>query len=334
MWTGLACVGSVAHAQKIGAEQLHQLAQIDDSLGRLGGEILDEILPLNRLRADSQFTRTLVRGLRIPFSYYYPFDSVQTAPILYPADSSFRIITWHYTLNDADFRQRGVIQMNTPDGSLKIFPLYDYSEATDLPQDSIRTPQNWIGAVYYKLIEKATAKGSKVYTLIGYDENNGVTTRKWIDVLQFTASGEPRFGGHQFFSFPLDSLFGKTQERYLMEYKKEGRAKLNYDPDEDLVIMDHLVSESNEPEKKFTLVPGGDYEGLRWANGRWTYLPRLTNQNLGDGNAPEPELIFDNNGIANEDKLNAQSAKNMKEKPKDKPAAKAPKKPIKPGSGL
>lgn len=57
LWTGLACVGSVAHAQKIGAEQLHQLAQIDDSLGRLGGEILDEILPLNRLRADSQFTQ-------------------------------------------------------------------------------------------------------------------------------------------------------------------------------------------------------------------------------------------------------------------------------------
>ncbi|TAD87577.1 MAG: hypothetical protein EAY75_06080 [Bacteroidetes bacterium] len=319
-------------AQRISPQHLPQLAGINDSLGKLGGQILDDILPLNRLRADSQFTRTLVRGLRLPFSYYYPFDSVQTAPILYPADSSFRIMTWHYTLNESDYRQRGVIQMNTPDGSLKIFPLFDYSEVTDIPEDSIRTPQNWIGAVYYKLIEKSAASG-KIYTLIGYDENNGITTRKWIDILRFSANGEPQFGGGQFFKFPVDSLFGKTQQRYLMEYKKEGRAKLNYDPEEDLVVMDNLVSETNEPDKKFTLVPGGDYEGLRWTNGQWTHVAKLVNQNLGDGNAPQPELIFDSNGIANQDMLNAQSAKNMKEKPKDKPAAKGSKK-LPKGSGL
>lgn len=308
-------------AQKIVPSDLTKLNAINDSLGKLGAQILDDIFPLNRLRADSLFTRTLVRGLRLPYAFYYPFDSLQTAPILYPSDSSFRIFTWHYTLNDADFRQRGVIQMNTPDGSLKLFPLYDYSENTELPQDSIRTPQNWIGAVYYRLIEKTTPSG-KVFTLLGYDENNSVTTRKWIDILRFTPEGEPRFGGHEFFKVPLDSLFGKTNQRFLMEYKKEGRAKLNYEADEDLLIMDHLVSESNEPEKKFTLVPGGDYEGLRWKNNRWEYEPKLDNQNLGDGNEPRPDLLLDNNGMANEAKLTEQSAKNMSTKASDKPAQK------------
>jgi hypothetical protein len=305
-----------AEAQKISPSDSAHLASINDSLGRLGEQILDDILPLSRLKADSQFTRTLVRGLRVRYSYYYPFDSVTTAPILYPTDSSFRIITWHYTLNGADFRQRGVIQMNTPDGSLKLFPLYDYSEATDLPQDSVRTPTTWIGAIYYKLVTKTLANGSAAYTLIGYDENNSITTRKWIDVLRFNEQGEPRFGGHELFRFPHDSLFGKSHARYLMEYKKNGRAKLNYDPDEDLVVMDHLVSESNEPQKKFTLVPGGDYEGLRWMNHQWTYTPKLTNQNLGDGNAPAPAPIFDAAGNANEQVLRNQSDKNMQVKPK------------------
>jgi hypothetical protein len=314
-----------ATAQTILPEDLKKLQLIDDSLGDYGSKILDEPQPVNRLKADSMFTRTLVRALRVPNSFYFSFDSMQTAPVVYPDDSTFRIITWHYTLNDADYHQRGVIQMKTPDGSLKIFPLYDYSDSTENPLDSIRTPHNWIGAVYYRIIQK-TANGQPVYTLLGYDENNNRTTRKWMENLSFNKNGEPRFGG----AFPEggDSAAAPVMHhRFMMEYKKQSSAKLNYDPEEDLIIMDHLVSENNHPEDKSTMVPGGDYEAFKWIGGRWVNDPKLYTQMLGDGNEPREKTILDDNGAADETKLMEQSEKNMnKKKPPVKPA---PAKPVK-----
>ena len=301
-----------AAAQKISAADIKHLKVLDDSLGDYGSKILDEVLPANRLKSDSMFTRMLVRALRVPYSFQFHFDSLQTAPVVYPEDSSFRIITWHYTLNDADFHQRGVLQVNTPDGSLKMFPLYDVSDYTDNPLDSMRTPQNWIGAVYYRIIEKPF-NGQPAYTLIGYDENNEKTTRKWMEILSFNKNGEPRFGG-QFAENGDSSAAPKFHQRFMIEYKKQASAKLNYDPDEDLIIMDHLVSENNHPENKATLVPGGDYEAFKWINGQWVNDPKLFTQILGDGNEPHEQTILDDNGLANENKLMEQSEKNMKGK--------------------
>ncbi len=315
-------------AQRISKTDLSYLAKLNDSLGKQGALVLDELHPRDRLRADSLFTRMLVRGMLVPNSFYFPFDSVVTAPILYPPDSSFRLITWHLTLNDADYRQKGVLQVNTRDGSPKFFPLFDVSDYSDEPMDSVRDNRNWIGAIYYKIIAHEW-RGQKSYTLIGYDENNSVTTRKWVDVLTFNENGEPRFGGN-FFRVPYDSTFTPGSQRYLVEYKSGSRVRLNYDEDEKMIIMDYLISETGEREKKYTLVPGGDYSGLVWKNGAWEYIPRLDVEMRGDGNEPHPALILNADGTANEETLQKQSDKNMKKaeaaKKSQKPAAKPAKK--------
>jgi len=299
-----------AQASKLSPVDIAYLDKLNDSLGKTGARVLDEILPRERMRADSLFTRMLVRGMLVPFSYYYPFDSLVTAPILYPTDSSFRLITWHYTLNETDYRQKGVIQINTPDGSPKFFPLFDASEYTDEPMDSIRDNRNWIGAIYYKIIQ-GDFKGKKIYTLIGFDENNGITTRKWVEVLTFNERNEPRFGG-DFFRIPYDSVFTPGSKRYLMEYKAGARARLNYDEEEGMIILDYLVSETGEKHKRYTLVPGGDYSALKWNNGAWEYIDRLDVEMLGDGNEPKPALILGEDGLTDENTLQKQSEKNMK----------------------
>lgn len=314
----------LAQQNKIDKVNLLYLQKLNDSLGKEGIKILDEIFPLNRIKSDSLFTRMLVRGLLIPNSFYFSFDSIQTAPILYPADSSFRIFTWHYTLNDADYRQKGVLQLNTPDGTPKFFPLFDVSDYTDEPQDSIRDNRNWIGAVYYKILQQE-ALGKKVYFLFGYDENNSLTTRKWIETLTFNENGEPVFGGN-FFRIPYNSVFTQASRRYLMEYKSGSRARLNYDEEEGMIIMDFLVSETAEPDKRYTLVPGGDYSGLVWKNGAWEYIARLDVDMLGDGNEPRPSLILNEDGSTKEDVLQKQSDKNMKKTGENEKAKTAPKK--------
>jgi hypothetical protein len=314
----------LANGQKIAANDLNYLHKLNDSLGKQGALVLDELHPRDRLRADSLFTRMLVRGMLIPNSFYYSFDSVATAPILYAPDSSFRIITWHMTINEADFRQKGVLQVNTPDGSPKFFPLFDISDYTDEPMDSVRDTKHWIGAIYYKIIANEW-KGQKSYTLIGYDENNSITTRKWVEVLTFNEKGEPQFGGN-FFRVPYDSTFTPGSQRYLMEYKSGTRARLNYDEEDNMIIMDYLVSETGEREKKYTLIPGGDYSGLVWKNGAWEFISRLDVEMRGDNNEPQPALILNEDGTANEAELQKQSDKNMKKVEAEKKPAKPVKK--------
>ncbi len=291
------------------------LNRIQDTLSDLGGDILEDSIVTDRIRNDDLFTRSLVRALKMPNSFYYPFDSVETMTIQYPKDSSFRIFTWHYEIDEQTFRQKGAIQKNIPDGSLSLFPLFDASEYGDEPNDTVRQASNWIGAIYYKIIQNQLSNGQKVYTLLGYDENGLRSTKKWVDILTFGANGQPQFGGDYFNFGGNDSLWQRSWKRFNIEFKKEGRARLTYDDEKGVIVFDHLVSESKEPEKKYTYIPDGDFEGLKWQNGKWTYVENvLEGIALKEGNEPRPDLLMDDAGGINEGKLNEQSEKNADKK--------------------
>jgi hypothetical protein len=208
--------------------------------------------------------------------------------------------------------------MKTADGSLQLYPLIDMSDFTTAPHDSVRTTQNWIGAIYYGIVMK-TFNNKKYYTLLGFDDHNVRSTRKWIDVLTFNEQGKPLFGG-PYFSMKGAADKVKTspsQARFCLEFKKDGRARLNYDSEMDMIVYDHLISQSNEPDKTHTLVPDGDYQGFKWDKGHWNFVDKVFDFKLKDGEAPMPEPLKDNDGKSNEQKLILQSEKNMKSKEKE-----------------
>lgn len=300
------------NAQKLTASDLRILKQKEDSLKFLAKSLIIDSLTAGRMRNDSLFVRTLVRGLQVKNSFYYPFDSVQGISKLYSPDSTFRIFSWSLSYDDFYSRQRAAIQFKTADGSLKLVPLTDYSEFTAAPTDSIRTKDNWIGAVYYNII-KTQHNGKNYYTLFGYDDNSVRSSKKWIDVLSFDNRNMPVFGGN--FSFEKDTAKRRPQNRFYIEYKKEASALLNYDPDMNMILVDHLISESEEDDKPYTFVPDGDYEGFEWKNGKWIHINKVFDQKLEDGQAPMPDPILDDKGKRNEEKLQQSSDKNRDKKP-------------------
>jgi hypothetical protein len=239
-----------------------------------------------------------VRALKTPNSFYYPFDSLITISKLVPADSSFRIFTWQMVVNDYVVRQHGAIQMRTKDGSLHLFPLIDKSDITNKTVDTVGDNRGWIGAVYYRIIEKQ-AFGKNYYTLLGYDENNINSNKKIVEVLTFN-NEQPVFGG-SYFSLPGgDKNFAS---RLILEYKKNAGPRLAYDDDQDMIIYEHLISESGEPQKKYTYIPDGDYEGLKWKDGKWVHIEKVFTQKLKEGEAPIPNPIRDDKGTIDENKL-------------------------------
>jgi hypothetical protein len=255
---------------------------------------------LVRFTNDSLFTRLLVSALKTPYSFYFPFDSLQTISKLYPPDSSFRIFTWQMVVNENLTRQHGAIQMKTYDGSLKLFPLIDKSDITSNISDTIGNNKGWIGAVYYKIIQTRSSN-QNYYTLLGYDENNIRSNRKIIEVLSFS-NEEPMFGG-RYFSYAEDSVFKSAASRYVMEYKKTAGARLTYDEDLQMIIAEHLESETGEPKKKWTYIPDGDYEGFKWKNGQWVHVEKVFNQVTAEGKEPVPSPVKDAMGNTDEDKL-------------------------------
>jgi hypothetical protein len=60
-----------------------------------------------------------------------------------------------------------------------------------------------------------------------------------------------------------------------MEFKKQANAKLNYDPQLGIITFAHLVSEVGDNKEKYTLIPLGTFEGFKWVNGKWEYIPLI-----------------------------------------------------------
>jgi hypothetical protein len=323
----MAFAGNIS-AQHITPQDWKLLRKKEDSLKQYAIKIIQDTLSAERLKADSIFTRMFVRALKTPHSFSYPFDSLITISKLCPPDSSFRIYTWQLVINEGVTRQHGAIQMRTSDGSLQLFPLIDKSDVTRNTSDTIGNNKGWIGAVYYSIITKKSGLAT-YYTLLGYDENRSLSTKKIIEILTFS-NDEPVFG-NRIFSYEEDSVFKPSRSRYVMEFKKGAGARLTYDKELDLIIAEHLFSETNEPEKKWTYIPDGDYEAFKWKNGKWIHVEKVFNYVTPEGQAPVPSPVRGDNGEVDENKLQVtemeetEPAKPVTEAPKPKPDV--PKKP-------
>jgi len=298
----------VALSQKITQADLKKLRAKEDTLSEYSEYLNTDSLPEDRMIADSAFTKVLVRALQVKNSFYYPFDSVLGVSKLYAPDTSFRIITWNINFDDYYSRQKGAIQFRTTDGSLKLLPLRDVSEFTDKPQDSVRSRQNWIGSIYYNII-KTQHKGKNYYTLFGFDNNSAQSSMKWIEVLSFNEKNEPVFGG-PFFSFEKDSVPKPPKYRLGLEFKKGARVLVNYIEELGMILVDHLISESDQPELAWTYVPDGDQEGFKWENGKWLHIDKVFTLKLEDGQAPVGDPLMDPKGNKNEQKLQEKTDKN------------------------
>lgn len=303
---------------QLSRSEINALQKKEDSLKNISLQIIQGRTAAERFTADSQFTKMFVRALKIKNSFYYPFDSLITISKLVPDDSSFKIFTWQMVVNDNETRQHGAIQMKTADGSLKLFPLIDKSDVTVNKEDTIGNNFGWMGAVYYQLIEKHSF-GKNFYTLLGYDENNISSNKKVIEMLTFK-NGEPIFGGANF-SFPDNSVIKKYKARYIMEFKKNASPRLTYDSSQDMIIYEHLISETGEPQKKYTYIPDGDYEGLKWSDGKWVHINKVFTQKTPEGQEPVPQPVLDANGNIDETKLSNRMPQNSNDSiPQNTPA--------------
>ncbi|RFS26500.1 hypothetical protein DVR12_01550 [Chitinophaga silvatica] len=304
------------------AAGIQQLRKFQDSLQLLSQEVFSGKGDDGRLQANEDFIPMLVKALKIKNSFHFTFDSLKTVSVLYPQDSAFRVFTWALERENGFYRHYGAIQMKTADGQLKLFPLFDASDFMT-NTDTITDNKSWYGCLYYNLLHSRYFN-QDYYTLFGWDANNPRSQKKIIEMLTFK-NGLPVFGG-PFFSFAEDSVKKPTQNRFIIEYKKESTATMNYNKELNMIVYDHLISETNEPGKKYTYVSDMDYEGYKWQAGKWMHVHKIFHDAipLGKG-APIPQPLIQKN----KNMSNPKSAEDYQAEGKNTPP---PKKPVKKSS--
>ncbi|MDI9338544.1 MAG: hypothetical protein QM539_08990 [Alphaproteobacteria bacterium] len=273
----IVCNGNLL-AQKIAPESFNLLRLNAKQLVNLENSMFIDSSDYERNKADSQFIPYLVKTLKTPYSFYYNFDSFKFVKQLYAPDSSFKIFSWNFYNSKTTHRHHGVIQMNTSNGILKLFPLIDVSEFEAEPEKLIAFPDSnrninkmWIGATYYKIIEK-TYHNKKYYTLLGFDDDSDTTSIKWIEILYFNELGKPVFGG-DFFNLKgyQDADLHPDCKRFRYIFKKYAKAPLNYDEKHDRIYFANLISLTGDRLDNSSLVPDGNIDFLVWEDGKWHY---------------------------------------------------------------
>lgn len=259
------------------------ITRIEDSLVTLADSMYSASLPDERPVYCERFVKTLVRALKTTGSYKYSFTKLQNKiSILLPDDQSFRVFNWVVPQEPMP-RFYGAVQMNTED--LKLYPLIDCSlQLGKEAIDTVLTNGRWYGALYYRIL-KQDVEGVPTYFMLGWNGSSPISNKKVIDPMRLSEKGvvfgAPLFGG--------TTEGGKPVQRFMLEYKKDVNASMNWDESTKMIVFDRLVSAVNDPNRKYTYVPSGQYDGFRWVGSRWQMVSDLIPvQVFKDGEAPAP----------------------------------------------
>lgn len=281
--SGLACVQAPLFAQEADSiADKSTMSQREDKLTALADSMINTLTPEDRLDFGMKFAKYLYKALQEPESYTYPFNRLsQKIHILEGPDKSFRIFNWLVMPDDYIKRYYGIVQT-----AENVYPLTNYSDR--LKNDFLTStldPKHWYGAEYYKILKKQ-ANGTDYYFLFGLNTDGTYSNKKIIDILSFSEQG-PVFGA-PLFAVPDESGQRlQTQTRALWEYKKEMPFKLNFDDNKNMIIFDRLRSDINDPARKNTFVPTGQFDGLKWENNQWIFVREaIPVLKLKDGQAP------------------------------------------------
>ncbi|WP_142604096.1 hypothetical protein [Solitalea koreensis] len=270
----------------------------EDSLKTFGFQTVNGENELVRRNATYSFIKTLVRALKLPGSFNYPFDSLKTISILKDPKNTFRIFSWPVAVGTNEYRFYGAIQMNNAE-KLELYPLTDYSELIQKPGDTITDNKKWYGAQYYSIIPPIAANDP--YVLLGWKGNNNKTTKRIIEALRFI-DGKPVFG------FPIfQNEAGEFKHRIIFEYSRQASMMLKYVPSEKMIVFDHLIPPAENMQGKYEFYgPDLSYDGIQYNEGKWKFRSNLK---LSNDESESDALYNDPKKLAQPSTIQRQPAK-------------------------
>ncbi len=237
----------------------------------------------DRMAANKEFIKAIEAIAASKGALDFPFDSIKDISTLSPKDKKFKLITWNVPkddqthlffgfllVNNSKRIKKGFMKYETISG-YEYFKLLDVSGTVNNPETFIGTPPKWFGMLYYELIEN-----EEYYTLLGWDGNNKLVQRKFIDALYFKSDGTPVFG-RDMFRIPR-----KSPRRLMFEYSSDVTMSLKYIEKNGSIVYSHLG-----PREEGTIMeglpqyygPDGSFDSMVQKKGRWVVVEDIDARN-------------------------------------------------------
>ncbi len=224
-----------------------------------------------KVKLNEEFTEILDTVLAAERSFFYPFDSLNEITRMYSPDNFFRIINWNVYKKDGSYLYFGFIQTyDVKKKSYECFRLQNHPELVKSTETFVGSHEKWLGMLYYKII-----KNDNYYTLLGWDGNNKIIQKKYIDVLYFKKNGDPVFG-KDVFKFPR-----KNPRRIVFQYSSEVVMSLKYYDDKQMIVFDHLSPKDAFMEGQYQYYgPDFSYDGFTYHKDKWKYIEDIDIKNI------------------------------------------------------
>lgn len=256
---------------------------------------------LNELRAaetnadkstiNSEFTALISRTLNEPGALEYNFSLLKTVGIIDSPDGQVRIVNWNVEKEDFSHTYHCFVMYNDEKkDEVRVTELRDMSFGMPSQPTEIIDHENWYGALYYRIIP--VKKGSRtIYTLLGWDHNSSLSQIKLIDAMYFTSSAV-KFGS------PIFKMGSETKKRVFFEHSKKTSMFLNYEPNRERIMMDHLSPESPSLKAfRSYYVPDMSYDAFVFENKKWVLKEDVIGVSDGISNTTKQEVtVMNDNG--------------------------------------
>ena len=275
----------------------------EELIEELGSALLTELPDDVKDSVSNELKELLTIELSKKEAFTHSFKKVKSFSILTPKDSSFRIFNWSIPYLDGTHSYEcGILKRN--DSLVKFMTLQDSLLDKETLKNFSGNSENWIGGLYYEIIEKKN-KLNTYYTLLAWDGNNLMTNKKHIDVLWFDQSNAVHFGA------PIFETNRRKFSRVLFEFGGQNSMRLFYDDDLDRIVFDHLSPPRSSLEGIYEYY-GADftYDAYQWENDKWVLMKEIIPQLADPKNRTEAKIL--DRVLEPEDAVNKKSIEQYK----------------------
>ncbi|MEO8761069.1 MAG: hypothetical protein ABI388_07265 [Bacteroidia bacterium] len=267
----VSCLLSLAsQAQTLSDKDIAYFKKYEDSLSFMQKKVFFSKADTTKYRANAKFFHLMEEVLSNNLSFSYPFDSLKEVNKLISPDKKFRLITWSIPNKDGNYFYFGFLQALHPKTKrYEVYELTDKSVTVKNPETYLSDNTKWFGMLYYSIIPCGD-----YYTLLGWDGNDKLISRKFIDVLSFKKDGTPVFG-KDIFKMPK-----KFPKRIMFEYNAQVVMTLRYNPEANSIIFDHLTPKESYLEGQAQFYgPDFSYDAFVFKHGKWEFEEEVDAKN-------------------------------------------------------
>lgn len=217
---------------------------------------------------NTKFKILLAETIEMEGAFAYAFDSLFSIGKLRSPDNVFRFFNWNVEADNHTHAYYGFLLVQNKNKKGKVIEFIDKSNTIAKPDSKVLDPKNWYGCLYYKIII-SSEKPTTQYTLLGWDINSEVSSKRIIEVMSIK-------GDKVTLGDPVFNIEGVgIKRRIVLEHNAQALMTLKYNEPKFTIMFDHLVPEAAFADGLYEFyIPDGSYDGFELQeDGIWLYKP-------------------------------------------------------------